>query len=101
MESVEEDSQFLLALLNTSSSHLLRPSARSLRLPSSNGAGPSSRLSTVSADLMDDDERYSMQSKDVHLLRLLIGGLPLKLLAVEALFEIFVGITAEFRESGE
>ena len=50
---------------------------------------------------MDDDERYSMQSKDVHLLRLLIGGLPLKLLAVEALFEIFVGITAEFRESGE
>jgi hypothetical protein len=63
---------------------LLRPIARSLRLPSSNGAGPSSRLSTVSADL----------------LRLLIGGLPLKLLAVEALLEIFVGITAEFRESG-
>lgn len=29
-----------------------------------------------------------------------IGGLPLKLLAVEALLEIFVGITAEFRESG-
>ena len=48
---------------------------------------------------MEGGDAEALEVIFFYLLRLLIGGLPLKLLAVEALFEIFVGITAEFRES--